>query len=126
MRIVKLEPTGGGAGTVSVYCKGYGRTSPEWDKAGAQGWVADLDGEPYQSYYCPACNPANFDIVSGVQHKKIKQNDVVRIKPEWQDPGDDEFVWIAVEDEDGGRVLIEAKAGLPINPRQVVTTDMLE
>ena len=30
----------------------------------------------------------------------------VHIKPEWQDAGDDEFTWIALEDESGDRVKI--------------------
>jgi len=32
----------------------------------------------------------------------IKKGDRIRIKPEWQDPGDDKFIWVALEDEDGG------------------------
>ncbi len=58
---------------------------------------------------------------------KIKKGDVVRIKPEWQDEGDDEFTWVAVEDEDGGRVLIEVRGtGLFVNPQQRVEIAMLE
>jgi hypothetical protein len=57
---------------------------------------------------------------------KIKAGDVVKIKPEWQDAGDSECVWLALEDEDGGRVRIEPQIDLPIKPNQVVTTDMLE
>ena len=56
----------------------------------------------------------------------IKKGDIVRIKPEWQDPGDDKFTWIAIEDEDGGRVRIEpVDIGLPFPPNQAVTTEML-
>ena len=55
----------------------------------------------------------------------IKAGDKVTIKPECQDPGDDRIAWVAVEDEDGGRVRIQAQVGLPIKPTQVVTTDML-
>lgn len=36
----------------------------------------------------------------------IRKGQKVHIKPEWQDPGDDQFTWIAVEDEDGGRVKV--------------------
>lgn len=57
---------------------------------------------------------------------KIKAGDIVKIKPEWQDEGDDKITFIAIEDEDGGRVRIEAQLGLPLNPNEVVTTDMLE
>lgn len=57
----------------------------------------------------------------------IRKGDTVRIKPEWQDDGDDTFHWIAVEDEDGGRVRIQAtNTGLRFPPNQVVQTSMLE
>ena len=57
----------------------------------------------------------------------IKKGDEVRIKPEWQDAGDNTLIWIALEDEDGGRVRIEPiGTGLSFPPNQVVTTDMLE
>ena len=56
----------------------------------------------------------------------IKRGDVLRIRPEWQDPGDDDFTWVAVEDEDGGRVRISALMDTPIVPSQVVTTAMVE
>lgn len=56
----------------------------------------------------------------------IKKGDIVKIKPEWQDPGDEKFTWLAIEDEDGGRVRIApVDIELPIPPNQVVTTDML-
>lgn len=59
----------------------------------------------------------------------IRKGDRVFIKPEWQDAGDDQFIWIALEDEDGGRVRISPingvwLAGAPTN--QVVETSMLE
>lgn len=49
----------------------------------------------------------------------------VYIKPEFQDSGDESIVFIAVEDEDGGRVKIQAMLGLSINPIQVVEVRML-
>ncbi len=56
----------------------------------------------------------------------IKKGDIVKIKPEWQDLGDEKFTWVAVEDEDGGRVRITPiDIELPIPPNQVVTTNML-
>lgn len=59
--------------------------------------------------------------------KRISKGDFLRIKREWQDKGDDEFAWVAIEDEDGGRVRISpVDIGLPTVPNQVVTTDMLE
>lgn len=58
--------------------------------------------------------------------RPFKQNDKVKILPQWQDEGDDEITFVCVEDEDGGRVRIEALIGLPLNPQQVVKTDMIE
>ena len=56
----------------------------------------------------------------------IKKGDVVTINPDWCDDGDNSIIFIAVEDEDGGRVLIEAQIGFKHNPRQVVTVAMLK
>ena len=56
----------------------------------------------------------------------ILKGDRVTIKPEWQDPGDSEIEFVAMEDEDGGRVAIKARLGLAIDPVQVVNVDMLE
>ena len=57
----------------------------------------------------------------------IKKGDTVRIRPEWQDPGDDAFMWVALEDEDGGRVRIAPiNTGLEFPPNQVVEVQMLE
>jgi len=36
----------------------------------------------------------------------IRKGDQVWILPEWQDVGDDSYTWIAVTDEEGGRVEI--------------------
>ncbi len=57
----------------------------------------------------------------------IKRGDIVRLLPQWQDPGDGALTWAALEDEDGGRVLVEARgAGLGIAPTYVVAVGMLE
>ena len=57
----------------------------------------------------------------------IKAKDKVRIKPEYQDDGDDILVWIALEDEDGGRVRIAPlNTGLSFPPNQIVRTEMIE
>ena len=55
----------------------------------------------------------------------IKRNQIIRFKPEWSDPGDDKIVFIAIEDEDGGRVKVRAELGMAINPVQVVETRMI-
>lgn len=57
----------------------------------------------------------------------IRKGDVVKIKPEWQDAGDDQIQFIAIEDEDGGRVMIGALGVLSnFVPTQVVLVSMLE
>jgi len=57
----------------------------------------------------------------------IKRGDTVRIKPQWQDPGDADFTWVALEDEHGDRVRIAPEmADIEFQPNYVVTTDMLE
>jgi len=56
----------------------------------------------------------------------IKRGDLVTIKPEYRDEGDDSLTWIAVEDEDGGRIKIAATdTGMKFAPSYVVRTDML-
>jgi len=55
----------------------------------------------------------------------IRAGDVVKLKPEWQDNGDDKIEWRAVSDEEKGRVDISPQLGLPINPIQTVTVDMI-
>ncbi len=57
----------------------------------------------------------------------IRKNDIILIKPEFQDKGDDKYTWIALEDENGGRVLIApANSGLALMPNQVVKTSMVQ
>lgn len=56
----------------------------------------------------------------------IKQGNIVKIKPAFQDAGDDSIVWLAIEDEDGGRVRIEAQLpNMEIKPTQVVRVEWL-
>ena len=51
----------------------------------------------------------------------------MHILPQWQDPGDAEYIWIAVEDESDGRVTITpVNYALRFKPQYVVRTDMLE
>jgi hypothetical protein len=56
----------------------------------------------------------------------VKKGDVVKIRKEWQDSGDDAITFIAVDNEEKGRVTIEAQLGFRFNPQQVVTVDMLD
>jgi hypothetical protein len=57
----------------------------------------------------------------------ILKGDIIKILPQWQDKGDDEYTWIARNDEEKGRVdisALELRAG--IWPMQTVTVDMVE
>jgi len=57
----------------------------------------------------------------------IRKGDTVRIRKEWQDKGDDAFHWIAVSDEDRGKVDISpTNTGFRFAPRQTVDVYMLE
>ena len=56
----------------------------------------------------------------------IKKGDIVKIKKEWQDKGDDLITYIAADDEEKGRVTIEAITTMFINPTQVVKVEWLE
>lgn len=57
----------------------------------------------------------------------IKKGDEVRILPEWQDKGDDKLIWIAVDDEEKGRVMITpVNLDLPIKPQSVVRVSQIE
>jgi hypothetical protein len=57
----------------------------------------------------------------------IRKGQVVRIKPQWQDKGDDKYVWVALDYECGGRVAIQPQGtGLAFPPHYIVSTDWLE
>lgn len=57
----------------------------------------------------------------------IRKGQRVRIKPEWQDGGEDEYQWFATEDEGYGRVTIMAvRPGRSIFALETVRTSMLE
>ena len=57
----------------------------------------------------------------------IRKNDKLRILPQWQDDGDDQFEWVAEEDESGDRVLIRGVIpDFPIHPTFRLETHMVE
>lgn len=60
------------------------------------------------------------------ESKMIHKGDTVKILPVFQDVGDDDFVWKAVEDEDGGRVRVEAAIpGMYFAKTEIFQTYML-
>lgn len=57
----------------------------------------------------------------------ITKGQQVFFKPEWQDKGDDRFIFIAQCDESKGRVEVKpVNTGLPIPPWHTVSVDMIE
>jgi hypothetical protein len=59
--------------------------------------------------------------------RKFLKGYIVKILPEFQDAGDDEFTWVVVTDEEKGRVDISAvDSPLTIKRVHIVQTDWLE
>lgn len=58
----------------------------------------------------------------------LRVGDLVRIAPQFQDPGDDDFERVVIESpEDSTRVLIETRIpGLTYNPTERIEASMLE
>jgi len=57
----------------------------------------------------------------------IRKGDTVKIKPQWQDHGDDRYTWRAVTNEEGGRVMIsQVDTGLTFPPTYNVKTEWLQ
>ena len=56
----------------------------------------------------------------------VRKGDRVIFKTDWQDPGDDSVVFVAVDDESKGRVTVQdVNNDLEIKPTQVVATSMI-
>ena len=51
----------------------------------------------------------------------ICAGDIIKFKPEWQDGGDDDITFIAMDDEEKGRIVVEGQVDLPIKPQQTVS-----
>jgi hypothetical protein len=58
----------------------------------------------------------------------IRRGDILTIKPEWRDAGDETFTWVARNDEEMGRVDISAieLSHMRNWPMQTVAVDMVE
>jgi hypothetical protein len=57
--------------------------------------------------------------------KNIKKGDIVVFKPEWQDKGDENITFRAIEDEMYGSVDVVAELGLAFNPISTVEVRMI-
>lgn len=71
-------------------------------------------------------NQSNPTAAVAAEPKGFCKGETVKIKPEWQDDGDADIIFLVAESENGGRCTIEARLGLPLNPQQRVTCDMIE
>ncbi len=59
--------------------------------------------------------------------KPFLKGNIVKIRPEFQDDGDDDFVWVVLSDEEKGRVDISAvNSLLAIKPIHIVKTEWIE
>ncbi len=75
------------------------------------------------SLYVKGCRVTNMT----AETRKFLKGDIVRILPEFQDAGDDEFTWVVVSDEEKGRLDISAiDSPLTIKPVHIVQTDWIE
>jgi hypothetical protein len=56
----------------------------------------------------------------------LKKGTIVSILPEYQDPGDNNFVWMTIDDEEKGRISIApVNIGLPLIPTSTVQASWL-
>lgn len=62
-----------------------------------------------------------------LEDRPFKKGDVIKIKKQFQDDGDDKFTWTAVDDEEKGRVTIQADVpNMRIKPQHVVKVEWIE
>ena len=59
--------------------------------------------------------------MADLNRRLIRKGDLVEILPTFQDEGDSDFQWVAVDDEEKGRVFIATiNSGMRIRPVHVV------
>ena len=64
--------------------------------------------------------------MADLNRRLIRKGDLVEILPAFQDEGDSDFQWVAVDDEEKGRVFISTiNSGLLIRPVHVVQSDWI-
>lgn len=81
----------------------------------------------------PACNEAYVDFCNAVMAEfdrliaPLKKGEEIRIKPEWQDEGDDKLKWFAYDDEQNARVgIYTPMPEMAFQPWQTVDAYMVE
>lgn len=56
----------------------------------------------------------------------IKKGNIVKFKPEYQDKGDDKFIFVAMENQDGDRVRVQVQNSLKnFKPNSIVKVSMI-
>jgi hypothetical protein len=55
----------------------------------------------------------------------LSKGDTVQILPQYQDPGDEEFTWIVVGDEEKGRVDV-SPVSMPMKIKPVYTLEVVQ
>lgn len=62
-----------------------------------------------------------------MNQERFLKGDVVEILKQYQDIGDDELIWVTIDDEDNGRVTVmPINSTLSMKPRYVMRTDWLK
>ena len=62
-----------------------------------------------------------------MSQEKFLKGDIVEILKQYQDSGDDELIWVAIDDEEKGRVTVmPINSTLSIKPTYVMNSDWLK
>jgi imidazole glycerol phosphate synthase subunit HisF len=62
-----------------------------------------------------------------MSQEKFLKGDIVEILKQYQDIGDDELIWVAIDDEEKGRVTVTPiNSTLSIKPTYVMNSDWLK
>lgn len=62
-----------------------------------------------------------------MSQEKFLKGDIVEILKQYQDIGDDELIWVAIDDEEKGRVTVmPINSTLSIKPTYVMNSDWLK
>ena len=81
--------------------------------------------QPLENHF-PLIPEEHADGGHGPVSLPIQAGEIVRLLPAYQDPGDENVVLIAVDDESKGRVLVQLQVDLPIRPTQIVRSYMID
>lgn len=64
--------------------------------------------------------------MADLNRRLIQKGDLVEILPAFQDEGDSDYQWVAVDDEEKGRLFISTiNSGMRIRPVHVVQSDWI-